>query len=345
MRVAVIGAGAVGGLLAALLDRAGHDVEITARGAHLAAIREHGLRLDGGYGEHVAHVTARELLRERPDVAILATKAQDARAALTANASAIGGVPLLVVQNGIGGLDVARQVVPASPLVGGLALFASSYLSPGRITVTAALPLVIGAAAGTPRSVLDRVADMLRPALPIEVVDNLEGAQWTKLLINHVNAMPAITGMSVQETIADPRLRRIIAASLRETVGIANRAKVRFTGLQGIPGWILPWLGRLPLRVVALLPRMLARRMGPVPNPGSTLQSLRRGQLTEIDVLNGAVVTVAAVHGLRAPVNAAIVELVHEVERSRHSLTPAEVVRRVDAARRARQSGAGSIEQ
>src|SRR5690606_39029719 len=129
---------------------------------------------------------------------------------------------------------------------------------------------VVGAADGTPRSVLERVAGILREALPVEVVESLEGAQWTKLLVNHVNALPAITGLSVQQTVADRRLRRVLAASLRETVRLANRLGIRFTGLQGIPGWVLPWLGRGPLAVAALLPRLLAKRMGAVPNPAST---------------------------------------------------------------------------
>lgn len=329
MKVAVIGAGAVGGLLAALLDRAGHDVEVTARGDHLAAIRADGIVLDGGYGSHVARVAAHETLQRDPEIVILATKAQDAASALAANASRIDGIPMLVVQNGLGGIRVAREAQPVSPLLGGLALFASSYLSPGHITVTAALPLVIGATPDCPPEIRDRVVGLLREALPVETVDSLEGAQWTKLLVNHVNALPAITGLSVQQTVADPALRRVLAGSLRETVGIANRIGIRFTGLQGIPGWTLPWLGRGPLALAARFPRLLARRMGDVPNPGSTLQSLRRGQLTEIDFLNGAVVRVAGEHGLGAPINAGLVDLVHEVERTGAFLAPAEVAARV----------------
>lgn len=329
MRVAVIGAGAVGGLLAALLDRAGDDVEVTARGEHLAAMTANGLVLEGGYGSHIAHLAAGETLRSRPDLAILTTKGQDADPALRANAAVLEGVPLLVVQNGLGGIRVAADILPESPLVGGLALFATSYLSPGRVTVTAALPIVLGGAPGTDARIVERFASLLRDVLPVETVDDLEGAQWTKLLINHVNALPAITGLSVQQTVADPILRRVLAASLRETVRVAHRIGIRFAGLHGIPGWVLPWLGRGPLALAALLPRVLANRMGDVPNPGSTLQSIRRGQLTEIDFLNGAVVRVAREHGLPAPLNAALVGLVHEVERTGVFLTPADVARRV----------------
>jgi 2-dehydropantoate 2-reductase len=329
VRLAVIGAGAVGGLLAALLDRAGHDVEVTARGEHLEAIRSGGIALDGGYGEHVANVAAGETLTAIPELAILATKGQDAGAALSANAAVLEGVPLLVVQNGLGGIRVASRVLPDSPIVAGLALFATSYLSPGHITVTAALPIVVGGAPGTDASVVERFAALLRDVMPVEIVENLEGAQWTKLLINHVNALPAITGLSVQETVADPALLRVLAASLRETVRIANQLGIRFEGLQGLPGPLLHGLGHGPLSVAARLPRLLAKRMGDVPNPGSTLQSIRRGQLTEIDFLNGAVVRVAREHGFDAPINAALVRLVHEVERTGDFLTPEQVVARV----------------
>jgi 2-dehydropantoate 2-reductase len=65
-----------------------------------------------------------------------------------------------------------------------------------------------------------------------------------------------------------------------------------------------------------------------VPNPGSTLQSIRRGQPTEIDYLNGAVVAAAEAAGRHAPVNEALTRMVHEVERSGAFLPPAEVVRR-----------------
>lgn len=333
MRVAVIGAGAVGGTLAALLDRAGHEVQVTARGENLAAITADGLRLDGGWGEHRAHVEAHETLAgiggPEPELAILATKAQDAAAALRANREVLGTAPLLVAQNGLGGLDVARSVLPECPLLGGLALFAASYLEPGRVTVTAALPLIVGAGPGTSRELLESVSDVLRSALPIEVTDDILGAQWTKLLINHVNALPAITGLSVQEVVADRGLRRVMTASMRETVRIARRLGVRFGRVQGIDGRVLGAIGSAPLAIGAWFPKLLASRMGAVPNPGSTLQSIKRGQSTEIDFLNGAVVRAAKDGGIAAPINQQIVDLVHEVERTGTFLTPEQVPARV----------------
>lgn len=330
MRIAVIGAGAVGGAFAALLDRVGHEVVVTARGTQLAAIRAQGLALDGAWGEHLARVTAHDTLTSVPELAILTTKAQDAEAAITANLAALtGATALLVVQNGLGGTRVAQQLLPRSAVLGGIALFAASYLTPGRVTITAPLPTLLGAAPGTSRSCLEAVAGVIGEAMPVEIVDDLESAQWSKLLINHVNALPAITGLSVQETVADPRLLDVLAASLQESIRVAEAAGIRFSRMAGLSGDALRALGDDPPRARNFF-RGLAQGMGDVPNPGSTLQSIRRGQPTEIDYLNGAVVREAQLHGVAAPVNATLVDLVHEVEESGRFLDPAEVAELFD---------------
>ena len=122
MRIGVIGTGAIGGTIAALLDRVGHLVEVTARGEQLTAIRESGLHLDGGWGTHTARVAAAETLQTRPELAFVCTKAQDAAAAITANAALLEGIPVVIVQNGLAGLREAQALLPTSDCVGALAL-------------------------------------------------------------------------------------------------------------------------------------------------------------------------------------------------------------------------------
>jgi 2-dehydropantoate 2-reductase len=104
---------------------------------------------------------------------------------------------------------------------------------------------------------------------------------------------------------------------------------VRFESLQTVSANRLLVFARMPLGLAQTLPLRIVARMGSTPNPGSTLQSIRRGQRTEIDYLNGAVVRAAATLGLAAPVNAKLVALVHEVERSGSFIPIADVVRRV----------------
>ncbi len=325
MKVAVIGAGAVGGTIAALLHRAGHEVEVTARGEHLAAIADGGIRLSGAWGEHVAHVTASERLQGAPDIAFVTTKAHDAQAAVSEAGDLLDGIPVVIVQNGLSGVSVARAANPHAHVVGALALLAASYLSPGDVAVTATGSVYLGAGSA---GATDAAARVLGEVLPVVVTRDFAGALWTKLVVNQINALPAITGMSAQAVIADPGLRRIMTDGMRETVRVALATGVRFAPLQGLTHPILVAVARAPSLIAQLLPLLLARRMGLVPNPGSTLQSIRRGQRTEVDYLNGAVVEAARAAGRTAPVNAALVALVHDVEARGRFLTPTEVMAR-----------------
>jgi len=331
MRVGVIGAGAVGGAIAALLARAGNEVEVTARGAHLAAIREHGIQLSGAWGDYTAAVEANEVLSHGPELVIVATKAQDSAAAIEDNRRVLAGIPLLIVQNGLDGIANARLAAPQSDIIGGLAVFATSYLSPGKITVTTAGKLFVGVD-GEDDVPARYVVRALAPALRTELVQNFAGAQWTKLVINQVNALPAITGLSVQDVVANPVLRRLLAASMRENVSIGFANRVRFEKLQGLGPRGLRLFSMVPLWAGQLLPLALRSRLGARPNPGSTLQSIRRGQATEIDYLNGSVVRAAEKVGRTAPLNVTMVELVHEVEKTGVFLTPAQVAARFSRA-------------
>lgn len=329
MRIGVIGAGAIGGTIAALLDRVGHLVEVTARGDHLAAIRADGLRLDGGWGTHTARVAAAERLQTRPELAFVCTKAQDAESAIRENADLLDGITVVIVQNGLAGLRLATELLPGSNCVGALALYAASYLSPGTVSVTTVNNTYLGAGDGEPPQAAVDAAHILDAAMPSFAVDNFTGCQWTKLMVNQVNAMPAITGLSAQETLGSRTLRPIITASLQEAVRVGIARGVRFGSIQGLDDRILRFVASSPRWVAQLVPLLMRRRMGATPNPGSTLQSIRRGQPSEIDYLNGAVVAEARANGGDAPVNAALTGLVHEVEGTGAFIAPAEVARRV----------------
>ncbi len=306
----------MGGAFAARLAGSGHEVAVTARGAHLAAIQQGGIQLRGAWGSINAQVAASHVLSQTPEIAIIATKAQDAAAAMRENAAFMQGIPVLVVQNGLEAISTGRRELPISVISGGLAMFAASYLSPGEITITAPGPTFVGGDGAA------WIASAL-PELELQVVRDFAGAQWSKLVVNQVNALPAITGLSVQEVVAQPRLLRLLTESMRETVGIGLASKVHFASLSGLSHGLLRVFAVAPLWIGQALPRLMARRMGQVPNPGSTLQSIKRGQLTEIDYLNGAVVAAAHALTLEAPVNARLVELVHEVELTGEFVDPA----------------------
>lgn len=325
MRVAIVGAGAVGGTIAALLARGGHDVTVTARGDQLRAILDNGINLTGAWGDYTARVSASDVLTRSPELAIVATKAQDAESAMRQNVHWLNGVPVLVVQNGLDALVTARRVLPDADIMGGLALYAASYLSPGKVAVTTEGVTCLGG----PVTGALYASRVLGAVMPVTLTDNFEGAQWTKLVVNHINALPAITGLSAQDVISDRGLRYIMTESMREAVRVGLAKDIEFEKVQGLSDRILKLMIRFPVAIGQLVPLAMKARMGTTPNPGSTQQSIRRGQATEVEYLNGAVVRAAVGTGVATPIEAGLVALVHEVERSGVFLEASEVVARL----------------
>ncbi|WP_104197054.1 ketopantoate reductase family protein [Cryobacterium sp. M15] len=325
MRIAVIGAGALGSTFACLLAEQGHDLVVTMRGASLPAVLADGIHVTGGYGDRFARPLAVERLVEPCDLALICTKAQDAAAAIAENAAALDGTPVLVVQNGLDGVSTAERLLPRSECFGLITIIAAHYEGPGRVRVTTAAPSYLGRGDGPVDAATRRWQAVLDAAVPTLALDNFVGAQWTKLVVNMLNALPAITGLSVQEVIGQADLRRLMTRSMRETVRVGLASGVRFHTLQGLSHRRLRAFAVAPLWAGQVLPLSMRARMGKVANQGSTLQSLARGRRTEIDFLNGAVVQAATEAGVAAPVNALLTKLVHEVERSGRFLTPAEV--------------------
>ena len=240
------------------------------------------------------------------------------------------GIPVVVVQNGLGGIASAQAASPRSDVVGGLAMFASSYLSPGEITITTGGPIYLGG--DTPDDDLPAryALSVLAPVMGAKLVPNFRGAQWTKLVVNMVNALPAITGLSAQAVISDRRLRRILTASIRETVRIglassacaSRRCRVSVTG--GCD--CCPCCRSGPGRSCRC---SCGRGSGRCRTPGRRCRASGAGSAPRSTHLNGAVVAAAEAIGRTAPVNAALVAMVHEVEDARTFLDPAEVVTRI----------------
>jgi len=333
MRIAVIGAGALGGTFATLLSAAGHDVTVTARGAGLSVIQQRGIRLEGGFGVASAQPLALERLLDTPDLVLVCTKAQDAEAAIRDNAAVIDGAAVIVVQNGLDGVETARRLLPRSDCFGALSIIAANYTEPGLVTVTTAAPTYLGRGSGPADDATRRWQTVLAGAVPCQAIDNFVGAQWTKLVVNMLNALPAITGLSVQTVVAHRGLRRVMTLSMREAVRVGMRRGIRFGAMQALGDRRLRFFSTLPAWAGQALPLMMRARMGTVPNLGSTLQSVTRGQRTEVDFLNGAVVREAAGTGVSTPVNAGLSALVHEVEQRGSFFSPAEVLERFSRSR------------
>lgn len=316
-RVLVVGAGAIGGLVGALLQEARHDVVLLAQPAHVRAITLDGFRVTGGaYGPPRA-VTVRAAPRAPdgfvPDLVLVATKTQDVEAALKEHGDSFDDAPVVALQNGLAQDDLVAAAVGKARAVGAVVALDAQLLRPGESRCDRKGTLLVGAPHPEGDAAARRARDVLADAVRAKLVPDVRGARWTKLLVNLGNVVPALTDKPFQRTARHPLLGRAHVRMIKEGLAVARAESAT---LRAIP-WTSPGL----LRAVAALPDAAARRayalrvamvLGRKPAYGSTWQSVQRGGSIETDFLNGEVARRGASRGVPTPVNANALRLARE---------------------------------
>jgi 2-dehydropantoate 2-reductase len=291
MRIAILGAGAVGSVLGSLLWQAGEDVVLVGRAAHVAAIRAAGLAVEGVLGGFNATPHAEERLTTRPDLALLTVKTQDVVAVLRDNAAMLDGVPIVALQNGLAAERLAATVVPANQLVSGVVSLHAQHLVPGHVVLMQSEGLTIGRSGGENDAIVERIRAVLDKAVPTTVSSNIQGVRWTKLVVNLTHVLPALTNATLRQVYRQRFLRRLAVGLMREGIAVAQRSGVRLEPLPGTPVPLILLVRLLPAVLAgAIAARKAARLETRWPVKGPTWQSVARARPTEVGYLNGEIV-------------------------------------------------------
>jgi 2-dehydropantoate 2-reductase len=315
MRVAVVGAGAMGSLLGGLLAERGEDVLLIGRSAHVETIRRNGLYLGGVAGGRTVHLQSSEELREAPDLTVFAVKTQDLEAACHAAAPLVGRGTIVTMQNGVRCDAIARRFFAPEQIVGCVAYSMATFLEPGRVHCWVRGYLAAGTPFARRSARLGMVEATLKKALPVRISRDIAATRWTKLVGNLNNALPAATGRPLQEIYLRRATSGLPLRLMREGLRTLSAARVRTDGSPQAAA--LRLATRLPEPATSALLRGVARtRLGKIPMLGSTWQSVVRGSPTEIDYLNGEIVALGERIGHPTPYNERVVRLVHDVERT-----------------------------
>ena len=296
MRIAVMGAGAVGSHLGGRLARAGHEVTLVARPRHVEAVAARGLRLEStaeGTDEHIALQATDDVTAVAGAEAVLVTVKSTATAEtgrlLTSHLSP--GSVVLSVQNGLGNADVLAEAIGREDLT----------VAPSVVYVAVAMPgdgyvrhvgggrLLLGA-----DPTLDPLATALADAIVVERRPDVVAEAWGKVTANCAwNALSALTGLSYGQIHERPEMRPVLDDVIAECLAVA--------AAEGVD---LPTAREDTLALVRTMPGQLS----------STWQDLDAGRRTEIDHLNGEVVRRGRAHGVATPVNQALLALVRARE-------------------------------
>ncbi|MEO5689043.1 MAG: 2-dehydropantoate 2-reductase [Burkholderiaceae bacterium] len=300
MRVAIVGAGAVGCYYGGMLARAGVSVTLIGRAAHVEAMKRDGLHLSSAaFDEHIRVDASTDISAVVGAALVLVcVKSTDTRSTAADLAPHLAPhARVLSLQNGVD--NAARaQAVLQRPVAPAVVYVACEMSGPGHVRHLGRGELVIPADIGATSESLgssDIVALFARAGVPVEQSDNVLGALWAKLLLNcGYNAISAITDVPYGRMVTLPGIAQTVHDAVVECLAVARALDVT------IPG-----------DVFAAVERIATSMPGQV---SSTCQDLRRGRPTEIDHLNGYVVREGERLGIPTPLNRALQALVKALE-------------------------------
>jgi 2-dehydropantoate 2-reductase len=298
-KVAVVGAGAVGGYFGGLLARAGAPVVMIGRPAFVEAVKKNRLFLDTLHFQESVRVEASTDLSavRGAEIVLFCVKTTDNAATARAIAPLLGQNALVLsFQNGVDNVEQIRAAAPIEALPT-VVYVAASVPEPGRVKHVGRGDLVFG-----PKSEkTERVASLFsRANVPCRISDNITGELWTKLIWNcALNAVSALGRAKYGQIAASADARKVVETLVDEVLAVARAADIHPPELED-PKTAIAGAFRIATQMAEAL--------------SSTAQDMNRGKGTEIDSLNGYISRRGAELGVPTPVNHALYALVKLAE-------------------------------
>jgi 2-dehydropantoate 2-reductase len=300
----------MGSVYAGLLADAGNDVwAIDIDATHIAAIADKGLRVEGASGDRVVPLRATTDCEDVgiAELVVIATKVMNVRAAAEAAVSLVGhDTVVLAIQNGLGGPELASEILGDAVAAGSVGGFGASLVAPGHVHHHGMEFLALGELKGAVTPRVERVAAVLRHArFKIATDDNIQTRIWEKLICNACFSGPSVVlDLTIGEILEQPDAWAVAAACAEEALAAAQA--------KGIP---------LTVRDASEYARAFGHT---IPNAvPSMLIDVRAGKPSEVDYINGAVARVGDEFGVAARVNRTITSLVKAREATSSVATPA----------------------
>lgn len=324
-RIAVVGAGAIGGITAAYLAKAGYDVHLVCKHEEIAQkANGTGLKISGVKGEEeirVSSVCEIEQLEGMFSLCLIATKAYDMPEAAGKMLPHLTEDALVVsMQNGIC-TDALSAVVGEEKTVGCVIGWGATMHAPGVLEMTSEGEFIIGKLQKGHTAELAVLKQALTAVVPTVVTDDILSELYSKLIVNAcITSLGAICGLHLGEMMKRKQARKIFLAIIAEAMQTADAMQLHVPPFGGKLDYYKLMRGQsaldnlrrhMMIRIVGIKYKRLK---------SSSLQSLERGRPTEIDYFNGYLADKAEQNGLKAPVNRRLWEMVKEIEQKKRRI-------------------------
>ncbi len=332
MRIAIIGIGAVGGVIAAkLMDL--NPVLISKNENITNSIKKEGLKFKDFKSKTIIARCCPQIYtsfgfeKEKFDVIFLCTKATEIESVAKESLKYLSESGFVVTfQNGIVE-ERLKEILPPESIIGAIVGFGATMHSPGFVEMTSKGEIVIGELDGKATERIQVLKSILDNVIETRITTNIWGAKYSKLLINAcITTMGAVSGLTLGEMLSYPQFRAIFRRILFEGVEVAKRKGIKLEKISGVSIHKLAASKReienkpcLSKYYKDLIIKIIGRKYKNLKS--SSLQSLERGRKTEVDFINGIIVKYGRETGFETPVNKKIVSMVHEIEEGKRSIS------------------------
>ena len=327
MKIAIIGAGAIGSIVAGFLEKTGQSVTLVAKKEQSDTIQRNGLRIKSADGEEVVRLkNVVTKLDQKYDLVIFTVKTQDLEMAYQDNHQFLEEECLIMTtQNGVQADNLLSSHFELRAMISSIVMFGATYIQPGEVVYNFPGNWIIGKPFTPVDENVQKVKEIFGKAFSVVVVPNIMGMKWLKLFVNFNNCIPALIGKSMQETFSDMDFCRLSIILLKEGVELVRTVGIEMISLPNFPVDRVMGLTSMPTEQGAAIINKTLTTLSNEPLYGSILQSIKRGKPSEIDFINGEVTHLAKSIGKSSPLNRKVVDLVHQVEQRGAFFDPEEI--------------------
>ena len=317
MKYAVIGPGAIGSIIYCILEDK-RDAILITKPYQLKILKEKGLKIKE-FNKAVrtirnVNVTSSFPKLKEVDVIFLCVKSTDTReVAEKINGDVKKSALIISLQNGVRNTDILSKITGITSIPG-VVTFNATLNEIGEVLLTMKGNIYLQNNKEF-EYILNDIREIFNSSsIKIKLVDDITSLAWSKLVINLQNAITAITGQTIRQSLIDPISRKIIYHTLEEGIKVVEKKGVKLGFSFVLNPKLLLFLLRLPTFFIRFGVRLMRIESDA---KSSMLQSILRGKQTEVEFLNGEIDKLARNMGLKAPINRELVQIVKEMERKK----------------------------